>query len=165
MHRRRRVIFLLYTWHWRRSSNSGQAVTVPGERCLPDQRFYPKNDHPSFPALLLAPTHCYLCLWQNVSVIKEQLRNTHLRILSGFYPADPTFVSAQILSKHSICESIWGGWWRASDQGIDWKRTVFVFQVLAQTSYFGSKVHNYTTCRSLIELTFIFICLLLNCCP
>lgn len=44
------------------------------------------------------------------------------------------------------------GWWRASDQDIDWQRRRFV-QVMALTSYVGPKVNSCTTHRSLMEAT------------
>lgn len=128
-----------------RSSVSTQRMTVP-----PPQP--PAGSHP------LLPLFVTKCL-SNKGIVYKHPPPTSLGVLSR-WPC--MFASAQILSKHSICKLICGGWWRAHDQGIDWKRTVFVFQVMAQTSEFGSTTQHRL---SLMELTFIFICLFLNCCP
>lgn len=119
------------------SSVSTQRMTVP-----PSQP--PAGSHPLLP-LFVTKSLC------NKGTVYKHPPPASLGVLSR-WPC--MFASAQILSKHSICKSICGRWWRANDQGIDWKRTVFVFQVMARTSEFGSTTQHRL---SLMELTFIFM--------
>lgn len=124
-------------------------------RTLPSRSAILSKEYPSLlPSLPLLPLLFTKCV-SNKGTFYKHAPPTSLGFLSR-WPC--MFVSAHTLSKHSICKSTFlgggGRWLRARDQDIDWKGTVcFPSNGTNKLVQF-----NYTTYRSLMELTFIFIC-------